>query len=120
MENIIKLVSSCKAAPTCMIEILLANSCVSGVGFQLWHAFLNLIEYVLFSIYFPLRLFCVLFIVFLLQGRGNKSSGDCFHAAPNIDHSQDFVRKDLTEWLCWLRLLYVVFFVLLTQNVNHK
>ncbi|MBA0711286.1 hypothetical protein Golax_010483 [Gossypium laxum] len=37
------------------------------------------------------------------QGRGNKSSGDNFHAAPNIDHSQDFVRKDLIEWLCWLR-----------------
>ncbi|KAJ4972658.1 hypothetical protein NE237_005832 [Protea cynaroides] len=37
------------------------------------------------------------------QGRGNKSSGDHFHAAPNIDHSQDFVRKDLKEWLCWLR-----------------
>lgn len=37
------------------------------------------------------------------QGRGNKSSGDCFHAAPNIDHSQDFVRKDIKEWLRWLR-----------------
>ncbi|GMJ13462.1 ALPHA-AMYLASE-LIKE 3, alpha-amylase-like 3 [Hibiscus trionum] len=37
------------------------------------------------------------------QGRGNKSSGDNFHAAPNIDHSQEFVRKDLIEWLCWLR-----------------
>eukprot|EP00268_Persea_americana_P024149 TRINITY_DN23634_c0_g1_i1.p1 TRINITY_DN23634_c0_g1~~TRINITY_DN23634_c0_g1_i1.p1 ORF type:complete len:925 (-),score=187.89 TRINITY_DN23634_c0_g1_i1:415-3189(-) len=37
------------------------------------------------------------------QGRGNKSSGDNFHAAPNIDHSQDFVRNDLKEWLCWLR-----------------
>lgn len=37
------------------------------------------------------------------QGRGNKSSGDNFHAAPNIDHSQDFVRKDLKEWLGWLR-----------------
>ncbi|KAK9116871.1 hypothetical protein Sjap_015818 [Stephania japonica] len=37
------------------------------------------------------------------QGRGNKSSGDNFHAAPNIDHSQEFVRKDLKEWLCWLR-----------------
>nr|XP_009412382.1 PREDICTED: alpha-amylase 3, chloroplastic [Musa acuminata subsp. malaccensis] len=37
------------------------------------------------------------------QGRGNKSSGDNFHAAPNIDHSQDFVRRDLKEWLCWLR-----------------
>ncbi|KAK8659257.1 hypothetical protein V6N13_029465 [Hibiscus sabdariffa] len=37
------------------------------------------------------------------QGRGNKSSGDSFHAAPNIDHSQDFVRKDIKEWLGWLR-----------------
>ncbi|KAL6567729.1 Alpha-amylase A type-3 [Orobanche gracilis] len=37
------------------------------------------------------------------QGRGNKSSGDSFHAAPNIDHSQEFVRKDIKEWLCWLR-----------------
>ncbi|GAV87630.1 Alpha-amylase domain-containing protein/Alpha-amyl_C2 domain-containing protein [Cephalotus follicularis] len=37
------------------------------------------------------------------QGRGNKSSGDSFHAAPNIDHSQEFVRKDLKEWLHWLR-----------------
>ncbi|GFP86154.1 alpha-amylase 3 chloroplastic [Phtheirospermum japonicum] len=37
------------------------------------------------------------------QGRGNKSSGDNFHAAPNIDHSQEFVRKDITEWLYWLR-----------------
>lgn len=37
------------------------------------------------------------------QGKGNKSSGDNFHAAPNIDHSQEFVRNDLKEWLCWLR-----------------
>ncbi|XP_073269972.1 alpha-amylase 3, chloroplastic isoform X2 [Primulina huaijiensis] len=37
------------------------------------------------------------------QGRGNKSSGDNFHAAPNIDHSQEFVRKDIKEWLDWLR-----------------
>ncbi|KAK7307134.1 hypothetical protein VNO77_39937 [Canavalia gladiata] len=37
------------------------------------------------------------------QGRGNRSSGDNFHAAPNIDHSQEFVRRDLKDWLCWLR-----------------
>eukprot|EP01018_Ginkgo_biloba_P014005 Gb_18574 [translate_table: standard] len=37
------------------------------------------------------------------QGRGNASSGDIFHAAPNIDHSQSFVRKDIKEWLIWLR-----------------
>jgi len=29
--------------------------------------------------------------------------GDIFHAAPNVDHSQDFVRKDIKEWLNWLR-----------------
>lgn len=37
------------------------------------------------------------------QGRGNPSSGEIFHAAPNIDHSQDFVRRDIKEWLNWLR-----------------
>ncbi|KAL5219930.1 hypothetical protein ABZP36_024643 [Zizania latifolia] len=37
------------------------------------------------------------------HGRGSKSSGDNFHAAPNIDHSQEFVRSDLKEWLCWMR-----------------
>ncbi|KAK6160020.1 hypothetical protein DH2020_003401 [Rehmannia glutinosa] len=42
----------------------------------------------------------------LVLRRGNKSSGDNFHAAPNIDHSQDFVRKDIKEWLRWLRYTY--------------
>ncbi|XP_002988323.2 uncharacterized protein LOC9662716 [Selaginella moellendorffii] len=37
------------------------------------------------------------------QGRGNPSSGDIFHAAPNIDHSQAFVRKDIKEYLDWLK-----------------
>ncbi|KAD7479496.1 hypothetical protein E3N88_02632 [Mikania micrantha] len=37
------------------------------------------------------------------QGRGNPSSGDIFHAAPNIDHSQDFVRNDVKQWLNWLK-----------------
>jgi len=36
-------------------------------------------------------------------GRGNPSQGDHFHAAPNIDHSQEFVRKDIRNWLAWLR-----------------
>lgn len=37
------------------------------------------------------------------QGQGNPKSGDFFHAAPNIDHSQKFVRKDIIEWMKWLR-----------------
>ncbi|KAK3237429.1 alpha-amylase [Cymbomonas tetramitiformis] len=37
------------------------------------------------------------------QGRGGRSSGDFFTAAPNIDHSQDFVRRDICEWMRWLR-----------------
>ncbi|WCJ25592.1 Alpha-amylase [Euphorbia peplus] len=37
------------------------------------------------------------------QGRGNPSTGDIFHAAPNVDHSQDFVRRDIKEYLNWLR-----------------
>lgn len=37
------------------------------------------------------------------QGCGNPSTGDIFHAAPNIDHSQEFVRRDIKEWLNWLR-----------------
>lgn len=30
-------------------------------------------------------------------------SGMMFHAAPNIDHSQEFVRQDISAWLRWLR-----------------
>lgn len=37
------------------------------------------------------------------RGKGNRSSGDHFLAAPNIDHSQDFVKRDLSEWMQWLR-----------------
>ena len=29
------------------------------------------------------------------RGRGNRSSGEHFAAAPNIDHTQDFVKRDL-------------------------
>ena len=36
-------------------------------------------------------------------GKGAPSQGDHFHAAPNIDHSQEFVRKDIREWMAWLR-----------------
>lgn len=36
-------------------------------------------------------------------GQGHPSEGDHFTAAPNIDHQQDFVRRDICEWLKWLR-----------------
>lgn len=36
-------------------------------------------------------------------GLGSKSTGDNFDGVPNIDHTQHFVRKDLIEWLIWLR-----------------
>ncbi|KAG4931817.1 hypothetical protein JHK82_048925 [Glycine max] len=29
--------------------------------------------------------------------------GDIFHGFPNIDHTKDFVRKDIIGWLRWLR-----------------
>ena len=34
---------------------------------------------------------------------GGPSSGDRFDAAPNIDHSQPFVKRDVAEWMQWLR-----------------
>lgn len=37
------------------------------------------------------------------RGRGHASTGLIFHAAPNIDHQQEFVRKDIKQWLHWLR-----------------
>lgn len=40
---------------------------------------------------------------FKFRGKGNQASGELFEAAPNIDHSQDFVKSDLGEWLVWLR-----------------
>ncbi|CAH9087024.1 unnamed protein product [Cuscuta europaea] len=36
-------------------------------------------------------------------GLGNRSTGDNFHGVPNIDHTQNFVRKDIVGWLRWLR-----------------
>ncbi|CAA7403540.1 unnamed protein product [Spirodela intermedia] len=36
-------------------------------------------------------------------GLGSRSTGDNFDGVPNIDHSQDFVRTDIIEWLRWLR-----------------
>ncbi|KAK9811614.1 hypothetical protein WJX72_006987 [[Myrmecia] bisecta] len=37
------------------------------------------------------------------RGRGNPSSGEKFDAAPNVDHSQDFVKRDVAEWMRYLR-----------------
>lgn len=36
-------------------------------------------------------------------GLGNRSTGDNFNGFPNIDHTQQFVRKDLIGWMRWLR-----------------
>ena len=35
--------------------------------------------------------------------QGNRSTGDNFNAVPKIDHTQDFVRKDIIGCLKWLR-----------------
>lgn len=37
------------------------------------------------------------------QGKGNMSYQTLFNSAPNIDHTQGFVRKDLVEWMLWLK-----------------
>lgn len=39
----------------------------------------------------------------MFQGKGNHSNFTLFQGAPNIDHSQEFVRKDLIEWMMWLK-----------------
>jgi len=36
-------------------------------------------------------------------GKGSPSDGDFFHAAPNVDHRQSFVKADLEEWMQWLQ-----------------
>jgi len=36
-------------------------------------------------------------------GQGSQSTGEDYLPAPNIDHTQQFVRKDLKEWLSWMR-----------------
>ncbi|AES70761.2 serine transhydroxymethyltransferase [Medicago truncatula] len=35
--------------------------------------------------------------------RVNRNTGAIFHGFPNIDHTQDCVRKDIIGWLQWLR-----------------
>eukprot|EP00239_Pterosperma_sp_CCMP1384_P006863 CAMPEP_0197854428 /NCGR_PEP_ID=MMETSP1438-20131217/24657_1 /TAXON_ID=1461541 /ORGANISM="Pterosperma sp., Strain CCMP1384" /LENGTH=767 /DNA_ID=CAMNT_0043469163 /DNA_START=187 /DNA_END=2490 /DNA_ORIENTATION=+ len=36
-------------------------------------------------------------------GSGARSTGDEYEAAPNIDHTQEMVRKNLQSWMQWLR-----------------
>ncbi|MEW5305901.1 MAG: hypothetical protein WDW36_008413 [Sanguina aurantia] len=36
-------------------------------------------------------------------GKGAPKTGDDYEAAPNVDHTKDFVRKDITEWMQWLK-----------------
>ena len=36
-------------------------------------------------------------------GTGNHKTGEDYVAAPNIDHTQEFVRKDIIKWLKLLR-----------------
>jgi len=36
-------------------------------------------------------------------GKGNHSEYKIFEGAPNIDHSQQFVREDLIRWMQWLK-----------------
>jgi len=37
------------------------------------------------------------------RGRGHPATGTLFHAAPNIDHRQQFVRDDIKSWMAWLK-----------------
>ena len=36
-------------------------------------------------------------------GQGHAGTGENYGPAPNIDHTQDWVRNDLKEWLRWMR-----------------
>ena len=36
-------------------------------------------------------------------GRGQAGTGEDYGPAPNIDHTKDWVRNDLKEWLRWMR-----------------
>ena len=36
-------------------------------------------------------------------GRGNPGTGEDYGPAPNIDHTKDWVRGDLKEWLHWMK-----------------
>lgn len=38
-------------------------------------------------------------------GVGNADSGDGYHAAPDLDHTNSKVREDIAEWMKWLKKL---------------
>lgn len=38
-------------------------------------------------------------------GTGNADSGESYHAAPDLDHTNAKVREDIVEWLKWLKKL---------------
>jgi len=38
-------------------------------------------------------------------GTGNNDTGDGYHAAPDLDHTNDKVREDIAEWMNWLKKL---------------
>lgn len=37
------------------------------------------------------------------QGKGNLSNYKLFNGAPNIDHSQENIQKDIIDWITWLK-----------------
>lgn len=37
------------------------------------------------------------------HGKGNHSCFKLFNSAPNIDHTQPFVKDDLIEWMLWMK-----------------
>ena len=36
-------------------------------------------------------------------GQGNGGTGEDYGPAPNIDHTQDWVRGDIKNWLHWMK-----------------
>jgi hypothetical protein len=41
--------------------------------------------------------------LFDLHVQGNPKTGVIFEGVPNLDHTQDFVRNDLKDWMRWVR-----------------
>jgi len=40
---------------------------------------------------------------YVFGGKGSPSTGKVYEAAPNVDHTKEFVRSDYVAWLRWLR-----------------